>query len=243
MIKVKGAMDWVVRLLGRLLNKQVKMEEELKTRFKELLTSTSKKMDRTSYNNEPNYIAGFFGKLHNETLTSSTGQFLKIVTSTSNDRGPGTAEKRTGIDFGMVFKWVDSEKEIVFEKAVIAQAKNRLFTLSNKDKQDLQSQCEKMSKITNSYIAMDCPYDQSIPSICRSSKQPPFWDENSEIDLAEYLCDIVLECLEGDTSKEVIDIAKRSDRGLVLETNAPRPKIKNENKPKPNKPKSRKRKL
>ncbi|HDZ9134289.1 TPA: hypothetical protein ACGFXY_003453 [Vibrio cholerae] len=220
------------------------MEEELKELFKELLIATSEKMDRTSYENEPNYIAGFFGKLHNETLTSSTGQFLKIVTSTSNDRGPGTAEKKTGIDFGMVFKWVDSEKEIVFEKAVIAQAKNHLFNLSKKDKQDLQSQCEKMSKITDSYVAMDCPYDESVPLICRSSKQPPFWDEKSKISLAEYLCNIVLECLEGDTSKEVVDIAKRSDRGLVLKTNAPRPKIKNENKPKPKKlkPKRPKRK-
>ncbi|KCV73838.1 hypothetical protein Y011_21485 [Vibrio parahaemolyticus VP49] len=114
-------------------------------------------MDRTSYENEPNYIAGFFGKLHNETLTSSTGQFLKIVTSTSNDRGPGTAEKKTGIDFGMVFKWVDSEKEIVFEKAVIAQAKNHLFNLSKKINRIFNlnaKRCPKLRIVMSPWIAL-----------------------------------------------------------------------------------------
>jgi hypothetical protein len=206
------------------------MDKELKEMLKNFLLSIAKKMDRTSFQNEPNYVAGFLGKLHNETLTSSSGQFLKLTTSPSNDRGPGTAESKTGVDFGMVFKWVGPDGKVLFEKAILAQAKNHLFNLSNQDKKDLQTQCYKMSGITSSYVAMDCPYDKSLPEICRSTDKPPYWDENTKQDLSEYLCDIVLECLDGDISDEVVNLAKRSDRGLVLKTNAPKPKLKNQHK-------------
>ncbi|WP_278356267.1 MULTISPECIES: hypothetical protein [Idiomarina] len=201
------------------------MDKELKDLLKSLLLSTANKIDRVSFENEPNYVAGFFGKLHNETLTSSSGQFLKLTSSLSNDRGPGTAESITGIDFGMIFKWVDPDGEIVFEKAILAQAKNHLFNLSNNEKFNLQSQCQKMSKLTSSYIAMDCPYNGSLPIICRSMGYPPFWDENNRLNLSDYICDIVLECLEGDISDKVVNAARRSDRGLVIRTNSPKPKL------------------
>ena len=198
------------------------MEQELKDLLKSFLRDTAGKIDRDSFQQEPSYTSAFFGKLHNERLETASGNFIEMSFSSSNDRGPGAAEKKTGIDIGMVFKWTDPSAGEVFAKAVLAQAKNKLPKLSKKEFRHLSSQCQQMGKITNSYIALDCPYDRSIPTIFRSSLSPPYWHEKS-VGLDEYLTETVFECLDGDTTDRVIDIAKRADRRLVFNTNAPRP--------------------
>lgn len=202
------------------------MDHELKALFKALLTKTAKDIDRISFEQEPNYTAAFFGKMHNEELTSSSGQKLKLTFSVSNDRGPGSAEKKTGIDIGMVFKWINQENDdVIFEKAIFAQAKNRLLELSTHEEAALAAQCQLMKRHTNSYITLDCPYDSTPPKICQSSDTMPYWKNDSPIELGEYLCDIVFECKDGDQTQKVIEMAKRSNRTFTIETNAPHPEI------------------
>lgn len=194
------------------------MDDELKEKFKELLHNTAKKIDRSSFQQEPHYTAAFFGKLHNEEIrVPGSDQFIKIECSASNDRGYGSAESKTGIDIGMIFSWED-ETGNLFEKALLVQAKNN----NNKLDKNLESQCQKMLDITSNYIVFFCPDNQKIPEICRSNTEPPFWKEPL-INFDDYLINTVFACKDGDTCSKVINIAKRSDRCLSVKTNAPRP--------------------
>ncbi|MDD4915929.1 MAG: hypothetical protein PHW13_12930 [Methylococcales bacterium] len=188
-----------------------------------LLQNAALKIDRTSFWQEPQYTAAFFGKLHKERINNNTGEFVELLFSASNDRGKNSDENKTGIDIGMVFRWVDSNKNVIFEKAILAQAKNHLDTLNKAQANDLSKQCKKMSTITSSYIVLDCPYNSSIPKIRQHKSEYPFWDTPS-ISLDDYIADTVMECLDGDKKDEVIALAQRADRGhLIIKTNSPKP--------------------
>ena len=197
------------------------MDEQLECNLRELLRSAASKVDRNSFAQEPHFTSAFFGKLHNEEVHNSAGQYIRLKFSASDDRGPGTAESTTGIDVSMVFEWIDASGKS-FEKAVVLQAKNRLMHLPSGEARSLRKQCKKMRAITHSYVVMDCPYDGSIPTLCNPAKKPPYWTP-PPIALDDYLIDHIFTCTRGDTSDTVLGIAKRSDRRLVVTTNVPRP--------------------
>lgn len=197
------------------------LDEELRRKLRELLKSAALKIDRESFYQEPQFTSAFFGKLHDEEVSNSMGQYVRLKFSASNDRGPGTAESLTGIDVGMVFEWTDSNG-IDFQKAVLLQAKNNLMKLNATEQDSLQQQCAKMKKITTSYVVMDCPYDRSIPTVFNSQTEPPLW-EPPPVPLDEFLIDHVLACERGDANAEVVQIARRADRRLIVQTNTPTP--------------------
>lgn len=201
------------------------MDQELKQLFRDFLKTKSSLISRKSFEQEPHYTAALFGKLTNERIVSQSGQFLELQFSSSNDRGPNSAEKPTGIDIGMVFRWEDPDSGVVLEKAVLMQAKNTLFALDKSEAKKLELQCAKMAKLTSSYVAMDCPYDGSVPLLCQSVATPPFWGRPS-LTLDDYLIDVVFQCKDGDVEQKVIDIAKLANRNLTFVTNSPKPKPK-----------------
>lgn len=199
------------------------MDQDLIDQFRALLQRAAKKIDRQSFEQEPHYTAALFGKLHNEQIHGKNGQYIELKFSSSNDHGPNTAEKRTGVDIGMVFRWLDPDTGEPFEKAVLAQAKNNLLNLPKKESIALMNQCEKMRQYTESFVAMDCPYDLSIPKIGQSSSAPPFWKQPL-ISLDDYLIDIVFQCNDGDTNGQIVEMAKHADRRVTITTNSPKPK-------------------
>ena len=160
--------------------------------------------------------------MNGQRFTTASGEFLKFTCSSSNDRGPNSAESKTGIDIGIVIEWQDSQGQKIFEKAVLLQAKNNLNKLTPSERRDLQSQCAMMKKLTKSYGVMDCPYDGSIPQIGRSDTAPPFW-KFPLIYLDDYLINTVFKCKDGDTNDDVILRAKRADRSIHISTNSPKP--------------------
>lgn len=206
------------------------MDQELIDSFRAYLTKVSKKINRTSFGQEPNYTAAFFGCLHEEKFMSKGREYLalKLECSVSNDRGQGSAESKTGIDIGIVVKWEDDQENSLKEKAILLQAKNKLPNIGTLDAKDLQEQCEKMKGITDSYCVMTCPYDGSIPKIARSSKISPFW-KRPLISLDDYFIDTVFMCLDGDTENDVVERAKRADRTIQITTNSPVPSPKQKN--------------
>lgn len=198
------------------------IDEQLRGELFKLISNAASKIDRVHYGQEPNYTAAFFGKLHGETITNMNGQYIKFEFSVSDDRGPKSAEHETGIDIGMVFEWGNKDREI-FKKAIIMQAKNNLRNLSPSQKIELNQQCATMARITDAAIVMDCPYDGSVPNIYESKSNTEPWN-SSAIQLSKYIADYVLTCLRGDTREEIIDIARRADRGrLKVSTNMPKP--------------------
>lgn len=199
------------------------MDNTLKVGVKALFARAANLIDRESFEQEPNYTGAFFGKLHGESVEHE-GIVIDFKTSITNDRGPGSAESITGIDIGLIVSWEDENGEVKKVKAVLLQAKNHLYNMSKIDRENLNSQCEKMAKISDSYAVLDCPYDGSIPTICQRNKTPPpHWDINTKQDLADYLLDVVMECNDGDTNAEVIKIAKRADRCIKVKSNGPVP--------------------
>ncbi len=120
----------------------------------------------------------------------------------------------------MVFKWTDENSQTVFEKAVFAQAKNKLLSLAPAAAKTLSDQCEKMAKISKSFVVMDCPYDRSVPKIGVSDTASPYW-QKSLIGLDDYILDTVLACKDGDVTPNALEIARRADRCLVVSTNSP----------------------
>ncbi|WP_267119577.1 hypothetical protein [Xanthomonas sacchari] len=200
------------------------MDKEIKHKLRQLIATAASKIDRTSFWQEPHYTSALFGKLHNEIIKNDDGQYVHLMFSASNDRGPNSAENATGVDIGLVFKWIDiNGKE--FEKAVLLQAKNHLMNLKKADQESLEGQCKRMAEITSSYVVMDCPYDGSIPVIFDQNSDPPFWTP-PPILFDNYIIDYILECKRGDTDDRVIEVAKRADRQLTIKTNAPRPRPK-----------------
>jgi hypothetical protein len=218
----------LTRMLSR-TKVEENMDEFLKDKLRALLASAASKIDRESFSQEPHFTSAFFGKLHKEQVSNGAGQFIRLMFSASNDRGPNSAEHNTGIDVGLVFQWVIPGEEN-FEKAVLLQAKNHLMNLDAKDQSDLSAQCKKMSQMTSSYLVMDCPYDNTIPTVCESQSGPPYWTP-PPISLADYIVDYVLECKRGDVDTSVIQRARRADRRLVIQTNSPKPKLQPKAKP------------
>ena len=200
------------------------MDEKLLDQLRQLLERLAKKINRGQFHNEPNYTAAFFGSLSGERIEAA-GQYIEFKFSISDDRGPSSAEKHTGIDIGMVFEWETEDEgkdeSIPFQKAVLVQAKNHVQKLAN-DK-DLQEQCRKMRQITTHYIVLDCPYDCSIPNIYFSSETKPYWDfKQPPISLYNYLVNYVFQCRQGDTDENVIKGALDAKRTMWINTNAPK---------------------
>lgn len=199
------------------------MDSALKVGVKALFARAAKLIDRESFEQEPNYTGALFGKLHGESVEHG-GIIINFKASITNDRGPSSAESITGIDIGLIVSWEDENGEVNKVKAVLMQAKNHLYNISKTDRDNLNAQCEKMAKISNSYAVLDCPYDGSIPTICQRKKTPPpHWDIDTKQDLADYLIDVVMECNDGDTNPEVIEIAKKADRCIKVKSNGPVP--------------------
>lgn len=201
------------------------MNPLLEQGLRELMARAAAKINRTQFGQEPQYTAAFFGNLAGEKIIDpTTGEFLELTCSISDDRGRNSGEKRTGIDIGMVVRWEDPVSNNVFEKAVLAQAKNRLNSASSTVINDLNEKCERMAGITPSYFVLDCPYDGSVPSLKRP-QTGVLWG-GPLIALDDYLINTVFPCQDGDTRDEVIEVAKRADRTITLTTNGPKPRPK-----------------
>jgi hypothetical protein len=199
-----------------------KMDQEIIIELRKFIKKVAAKTSRQQFEQEPHFTAAFFGNLNGEKFQSSSGEFLALTCSSSNDRGPNSAESKTGVDIGIVIEWQNNQGEKVFEKAVLLQAKNRLASLKPVDGKELQAQCEMMRKLTTSYGVMDCPYDGTIPQIGLSDIAPPFW-KFPLVKLDDYLIETVFVCKDGDTNDDVISQAKRADRSLTIRTNSPKP--------------------
>lgn len=209
------------------------LDMELDRKLRALLQAAAEKIDRASFEQEPHFTSAFFGKLHEEEVRNSAGQYIRFKFSASNDRGRGSAEKQTGIDVGMVFEWTDQDGTI-FQKAVLLQAKNHLLNLSAAENEELSNQCVKMGALTSSYVVMDCPYDQSIPKVCLAMTTTPYWVP-PPVPLDEFLIHHVLACKQGDVAGNVVQIARQANRTVFVETNAPVPTSKPKPKQRPKK--------
>lgn len=199
------------------------MDRQLKADLRRLIQDAAQKIDRASFNQEPNYVAALFGKLHNETVLGADGSYIRICCSASDDRGPSSAERRTGIDIGLVVEW-KSDQDHTVKKAVLLQAKKDLNELTASERKRLEEQCNQMRSLTQSFAVLDCASIGSLmPSVHDPLDVPPWWSANTAIPLDEYIADQVLACKRGDWSNEVVALALRADRRIVFETTAPIP--------------------
>jgi hypothetical protein len=75
--------------------------EELLNKFRLELNNCCKLINRSSFQQEPNYVAALMGKLTGISI-SGNGHFIR--TTIVNDRGPKSAEKEFGADFAIILE-------------------------------------------------------------------------------------------------------------------------------------------
>lgn len=201
------------------------MNPGIKSNLEYLINKISSKILRDNFSQEPAYTSAYYGNLHeSKILDQSTGLEIDIQCSISDDRGPNSAEKRTGIDIGLIVKINDTNTGTITNKAIFLQAKNN--PLSGKSKHELLEQCSKMRNYTEHYAVVSCPSDTSNPIVYLPSSNPPFWDRNSSMSLVDYIADEIMPCNAGDQNSQIIEVANRSDRLINLTINGPIPKQK-----------------
>lgn len=174
--------------------------------FKQILLCEINKrcqeIERSSFQQEPMYVAALMGKL--------TGMDIKIgatrlKTTMVNDRGPGSAESKTGADFAIILENYETN---VF-KAILGQAKGgAIKKLQPAQRKNFDDQCEKMKQYTNYYIALEAPSGNQTPQVHEFNNNPPPLAQIMTLD--KYLVDRFLACHHGDNRPDFTSAVKNS---------------------------------
>lgn len=184
------------------------------------LSKAFRELDRISFQHEPAYVIALLARLLGK-IELEDGRYINFKTSSTNDRGTGSAEKEFGADFGLVLTWSETNEK----KAILGQAKNGYIEkLGGNDLLSLNQQCKKMAAITSQFVVLQCPQtDGAEPHI--------FLGENNEwvpppILFTEFILDQVMGCCYGDTEQTTAERIERSDLKNLLEisTNLPKPR-------------------
>ncbi len=209
--------------------------DEIEIRVKEYFANACKPLDRKRYSQESAYVDAFIGRLDGEI---DFGEGMGLITFTPSivaDRGYGSAESKYGADFAIVFRSKGIKKPI--NKAIISQAKNgEVDKLNNSEITRLNDQCEKMAKVTNSYLVLEAPSSKGIvPTVKLGSSDNKRWQPDS-IPFDEYFLNHVLSCKHGDQRLGFITgVSDSKLSGITVDVNGVKytPYVKPRKKPKP----------
>lgn len=177
--------------------------EDLLKKFRQELNKCCKQIKRSSFQQEPNYVAALMGKLAG-IMVSENG--LSIETTIVNDRGPKSAEKEFGADFAIILVSSDG-----FKKAILGQAKgSNIDDLSAAKKREFNKQCEKILKYSSKFIGLAAPTNnEPIPQIWLGSGPPALLGR--KMSLVDYIVEEFVSCRHGDRRLGFPDAVKDSD--------------------------------
>lgn len=176
---------------------------ELLKKFRSELNKCINQLRRSSFQQEPNYVAALMGKLAGISV-SENGLFIQ--TTIVNDRGPHSAEKEFGADFAIIL-----ESPAGLKKAILGQAKGGdIDKLGPKKRKEFFEQCDKILKHSNAFIGLAAPTDQNpIPEIWLGSGPPAA--VGRKMNLSDYLVSEFVSCRHGDKRMEFAKAVKVSD--------------------------------
>lgn len=183
--------------------KEPKTMDRVLDKFRVELENCCRVIKRSSFQQEPNYVAALMGKIAGISI-SENGH--SIQTTIVNDRGPKSAEKEFGADFAIIL-----ESPMGLKKAILGQAKaSNIAKLSSSKKKAFNEQCEKILKHSLTFIGLAASTDNDpIPKIWLGSGPPTA--VGKEMNLTDYLIDEFLSCHHGDKRTKFATAVSTSD--------------------------------
>ena len=165
-------------------------DKNLSELFRKELKRCCTQIKRSSFQQEPNYVAALMGKLSGLSISENG---FSIQTTIVNDRGPKSAEKEFGADFAIVLISPSG-----FKKAILGQAKgSNIAKMSVSSRQKFDTQCNRILKHSRQFLALAAPTDTDpIPQVWLGSGPPA--TTGTQMSLVDYLVDEFLSCQHGD---------------------------------------------
>jgi len=176
--------------------------------FCSILTSEiDERINRLSperYSQEPAYMGALISKL-DDVFYSDTNYSLEIKGVVVADRGPNSAERRTGADFSIIV--IINRNGNIITKAILGQAKKGdQLTI----KPGLQTQINKMKQFTRDILIAQTP-----GSINENFSVRIYNSESNSLSesmpLSQYFCMYLLACIHGDLNNEFIERVQNSN--------------------------------
>lgn len=169
--------------------------------------------NRSAFSQEPNYVMSLIGALKLIDIWGDDGSHIVLSASGTDDRGPGAAENKYGADFALIFDGIGAEP---VTKAVLGQGKPGPATsMTANERQRLDSQCLKMSRVTSEYLVLEAPWvDGEVPLVRLGTGGGAYAQKTIPLD--DYLVDHLVACTHGDRDQNVIDRAMNSQLAKVF---------------------------
>ena len=179
-------------------------EGEVMRQFRLQIQLACRQLRRSSFQQEPNYVAALMGKLCGMELRSGISW---LSTSVVNDRGPASAESKFGADFAVIL-----ESTLGVKKAVLGQAKGGdIDELPPVKKADFFAQCTKIAARTKHFVGLEAPIEpNTMPTVRRGVWGPPV-SVLASTRLDDYLVDTFVACQHGDRRIDFVEAVKKSD--------------------------------
>jgi len=154
---------------------------------------------------EPHYTTALIAVLQGTAYSGPLGR-VEFISTAANDRGSGSAESWSGVDFAITAQVSDGITTI--DKVIFFQAKSA----GRFDTVKLDEQIRSMKKFTRA------PKVIEVPSVRRRIPEPVVYSGNrfllrsvrSRMMLSDYIVARVLTTLDGDTRPKVVTAAQSS---------------------------------
>lgn len=156
------------------------------------------------YHQEAAYTTALAKSLEGIVYDGKDG-YVKIESTIFSDRGPHSAEKRSGADLAITAEISDKHKSV--KKAILVQSKlGSICELSPNRTSELKDQVQKMKRYTKSAKVMEIPVEneQRCPKIV-SARKFSKGEAYKSFELGDYFVRRILPTLDGDTRPKFVD--------------------------------------
>ena len=166
-------------------------------------------IDPSRFKQEPKYVSALIKSLEGIPYEDSDG-YVRFRATDVDDRGKGSAESWSGIDFVLTVTIEDPVKTV--EKVICVQAKlGEIETMPPSELDELLWQIEKMKNYTRSPKVMEIVESNGIREPFILSGNRVLEDEPYEsVPLSDYIVRRVLTTLDGDTRPSFVSAVQDS---------------------------------
>jgi hypothetical protein len=186
--------------------------QHIREALKNHIEKAVSEVDMKRFGQEAPYTDALAAKLQGIVYDQNDG-YVKIESTSVNDRGRGAAEKWSGADLIITASISDRNQEI--RKAIMVQSKlGNIDELRPSQKTELRHQVRKMRQFTNSVKVMEIPVEngQRRPKIV-SGQKILAGQHYKSYELSNYFVSRILTTFDGDTHRDFVD--KVQDSGLT----------------------------
>ena len=178
--------------------------EHIRRALKNHIEKAVSEIDMNRCSQEAAYTTVLATKLEGVAYEQDDG-YVKIESTIVSDRGPHSAEKRSGADLAITAEISDKDKSV--KKAILVQSKlGSISELSPNRRSELKDQVKKMKRYTKSAKVMEIPIENKqrrpkVVSARKFSKDEAY----KSYELSDYFTGRILTTFDGDTRPKFVD--------------------------------------